>query len=223
MSSIYSRLSRTQIITLLAISIPAIIFLDLAEDVWFLKGFWWDETFSLWLHGFATPWLTQIVRFVTFTGGIGAYPIFAVIAFWLLHRRQRHRVAILAISFLGSALLNELLKSLFVRPRPTLFLPLIAIGGYSFPSGHSIAGITLFGVLAIFLWQDCRYGWAILAGIWAPLVGLSRVYLGVHYPSDVLAAWMAGTLWIFMTFMIVHWFQHRHLLVLLEGEDNEAG
>lgn len=205
MYSILTRLSRTQIITLLAISIPAIIFFDLAEDVWVLEGFWWDERLALVLHSFATPWLTQFVRFVTFTGGYGAYPIFVLFLLWLLNQGQKQRALILSICFLGSGLLNLLLKAIFVRPRPSLFDPLITVAGYTFPSGHSIAGITLYGVLAVFLWQDRRHGWAILAGIWAPLVGLSRVYLGVHYPSDVLAAWMAGTLWIFATFTVVRW------------------
>lgn len=217
MSFIYSRLSRTQIITLLTISIPAIIFFDLAEDVWLLEGFWWDEKILLFLHGFATPWLSQFMRFVTFTGGIGGYFVFTLLGTWLVRDGQKHRALILSICYLGSALLNELLKGLFARPRPDIFSHLITIGGYSFPSGHSIAGITLYGVLAIFLWQDRRYGWAILAGIWAPLVGISRVYLGVHYPSDVLAAWMAGTLWIITTFTFIVTIQPFRTLFLRRG------
>ena len=217
MDRLYTRLSRTQIISLLAVSIPSVIFLDLAEDVWFLEGFWWDERFALALHSVTTPWLTQFVRFITFTGGIGGYLIFVILAAWLLFKKQNERGLILSVCYLCSALFNELLKLLFIRPRPALFEPLITVGGYSFPSGHSIAGITLYGVLAIFLWQDRRYGWAILAGIWAPLIGLSRVYLGVHYPSDVVAAWMAGTLWIIATFTLVQWF---HFKKVKEGEQS---
>ena len=78
MDRLYSRLSRTQIISLLAIGIPSVIFLELAEDVWQSEGFWWDSRMTLAIHGLATPWLTQIVRFITFTGGIGSFLIFAI-------------------------------------------------------------------------------------------------------------------------------------------------
>ena len=207
MDRLYSRLSRTQIISLLAIGIPSVIFLELAEDVWQSEGFWWDSRMTLAIHGLANPWLTQIVRFITFTGGIGSFLIFAISMVWLWRQQRKHQAQLLLVCFMGSALINELLKLFFVRPRPTLFPPLIAVGGYSFPSGHSTAGITLFGVLAIFLWHDRHYGWAIAAAIWGLLIGISRVYLGVHYPSDVLAAWMAGFLWILVTFTVIHWIQ----------------
>lgn len=204
--------SRAQIIALLIVAVPTVIFLELAEDVWLLEGFWWDQAIALAVHRLANPWLTQVVRFITFTGGNGALLIFAAFVIWLWMQRQWNWVVILAICFIGSGLLNLVLKALFVRPRPTLFTPLVVVSGYSFPSGHSVAGITMYGVIALFLWQQRRFGWAISAAIWGLLIGLSRVYLGVHYPSDVVAAWMAGALWIYVTYMTVRWVQNRHLL-----------
>lgn len=204
--------SRAQIVALLILAVPTVIFLELAEDVWFLEGFWWDQAIALAIHHLASPWLTEIVRFVTFTGGYGAYLIFAILVVWFVQQNHSDWAVLLAICFIGSGLLNLLLKALFVRPRPTLFTPLILVSGYSFPSGHSIAGITLYGVVAFFLWQERHYAWAVVAALWGLLVGLSRIYLGVHYPSDVLAAWMAGALWIYVTYMMLRWVQNRHLL-----------
>jgi membrane-associated phospholipid phosphatase len=98
-------------------------------------------------------------------------------------------------------LLNSLLKLLFARPRPNVFPPLMAETSYSFPSGHTMSAVAVYGLLALLLWQRGQYAWALLPGLWVPLVALSRVYLGVHYPSDVLASLALGTIW-----LVIVWF-----------------
>ncbi len=107
------------------------------------------------------------------------------------------------VSFVGTFLLNSLLKFIFARPRPDLFPPLVVEHSYSFPSGHTMSAIAYFGLLALVLWQRGRRGWAVLAGLWVPLVALSRVYLGAHYPSDVLASLAIGTIW-----LVIVWFAY---------------
>jgi len=84
-----------------------------------------------------------------------------------------------------------------------VFPPLTTETSYSFPSGHAMAAVAVYGVLALLLWQRGKRGWAVLAGAWVPLVAISRVYLGVHYPSDVLASLALGTIW-----LIIVWFTH---------------
>jgi len=133
---------------------------------------------------------------VTFTGGEIIFLIaLALIAlFWW--KKQRQVAFLAAVSFIGANIFGQTLKYYFMRPRPDWFPPLRDAIGYSFPSGHTLAAVALYGFLAIWLWQHQRRGLSILAGLWAVLVGVSRVYLGVHYPSDVLASMAIGTFWL---------------------------
>jgi len=94
--------------------------------------------------------------------------------------------------------LGQVLKHLFARPRPQLFPWLTGAGGWSFPSGHTLNAVVLGGLLVWLIgwrlsgWRRAALG--VWAGLWAALIGLSRVYLGVHYPSDVLASLAVGGL-----------------------------
>jgi len=124
-----------------------------------------------------------------------------VIAVALLLRRGRRADALLvAVAVAGGEVLDALLKSEFARPRPHMSDPLATAQGFSFPSGHAMASLTLCGILAYVLAhgqplpRGLRIGATALAIVVA--IGLSRVYLGVHYMSDVLAAWAAGLAWL---------------------------
>jgi len=179
------------------------LFLELAEDVWLNEGFTWDATVMLGIHRLSQPWLDSLFWLVTQTAG--AYSVLLVVgtAVYFWWHGDRATMQLVLASFGGSFLLNSLLKLLFARPRPNLFPPLVTETSYSFPSGHAMSAVAVYGLLALLLWQRGRYAWAILAGFWVPLVALSRVYLGVHYPSDVLASLALGTVW----FVIV-WFTY---------------
>jgi len=110
------------------------------------------------------------------------------------------------VSFGGTVALNIMLKALFTRPRLQLFPPLVVETSFSFPSGHTMVAVAFYGLISILLWRKRQYAWAILAGVWVFLVGLSRIYLGVHYPSDVLASLAVGTIWLVL---ILSFFQER--------------
>ena len=96
----------------------------------------------------------------------------------------------------GSALLNIAAKAFFARPRPGLWTSIAPATGYSFPSGHAMGSMTLAAVLALLAWPT-RWRWAVCGAMafFVAMVGLSRVYLGVHYPSDILAGWAAALAW----------------------------
>ena len=191
-----------------------LVFLELAEDVWVNEGFAWDATIMLGIHSLSSPWLDRFFMLVTQTAGpLIVLPVLGTaVWFW---RRDRHLLAALfIISFAGMSLLNALLKLIFARPRPDLFPPLIVEHSYSFPSGHTMAAISYYGLLALVLWEFDRRWWAVLAGLWVPLVALSRVYLGAHYPSDVLASLAVGTIWLVMV-----WFAYTGWRAV-QGPDN---
>jgi len=188
------------------IGAAAVLFLELSEDVWLKEGFAWDAPIMLWLHQWSAPWLDALFLAITHSAGAWLAGALVVVG-WVLWRRGEGKTAVVILtSFVGSAGLNALLKLFFARPRPAVFLPLTAVSSYSFPSGHTMAAIAVYGLTAVLLWQRRRTGWAVLAGLWVPLVALSRVYLGVHYPSDVLASLAVGTIWLVL---ILSFYQNR--------------
>lgn len=92
---------------------------------------------------------------------------------------------------------NGLIKTVVARERPELLEPIVVETGYSFPSGHAALGMVGWGILAVLLWRSrlprgVRIGLVVAAGVVVFLIGLSRVYLGVHYPTDVVAGWVLG-------------------------------
>ena len=156
----------------------------------------------------AAPGLTQWALGVTFFGSARWFLFVALtlpaLLWWGLKRR-REAVEILA-AVAGSALLNQLLKHFFGRVRP--ITALIYQPGLSFPSGHSMIGLALYGMLAWQLWRHGRHPfWAALLLLWAVFIGLTRVYLHVHYATDVLAGFAAGTGWV----ILVHTAVERRL------------
>ena len=103
---------------------------------------------------------------------------------------------IVAVTLIAAALFTDAVKDYIARPRPPGG-PLIPEPGYSFPSGHTLNSTATYGLLAVVVWlsrlPSAIRGAAIIVGVTAPiLVGLSRIALGVHYPSDVLGGWLAG-------------------------------
>jgi undecaprenyl-diphosphatase len=154
------------------------------------------------VHSVASPRLTTIMRLASRLGG----PMVLVPAGLLLALvfliRQWHRGAVLGlVTIAGAGLLNLLLKLSFDRIRPTPFFDYPLPTSASFPSGHALFSASFIGGLAVLVSHRVRHKlvraaiWTIAIGVIA-LVGFSRIYLGVHYPSDVLAGFAAATVWV---------------------------
>jgi len=159
-----------------------------------------DTAILEWIHRLSSPALDTAFRFSHELGTLPACAsLVGVMALWHLARRQsRWALAWIALG-LAVGGLSEIVKAATARPRPALWPPLVEVSGYSFPSGHATAGASLFPLLA---WAAARawprvavHAW-LLALALAAFVGVGRLYLGVHWPSDVLAGWLLGaTLW----------------------------
>jgi len=154
------------------------------------------------LHSHATPPLTTFFLVVTALGSLEAMVILGVVVGALLARGRRWTLLwtwLAAVA--GSALLDWLLKVIFQRPRPHFAHPLLVAGSYSFPSGHAMESFVAYGmlaylaVLALRTWE-ARVGVVCGAALLVVLIGLSRLYLGVHYFSDVIAGYAAGGVWL---------------------------
>ncbi len=124
-------------------------------------------------------------------------PVDIALVLGLALKRWYRESVFAAVAIAGSALLNLGAKELYGRARPALWEHIVAEHSLSFPSGHAMGSMTLAWVLALLAWRT-RWRWPVLlAGMaFTLLVGLSRIYLGVHYPSDILAGWSAAMVWV---------------------------
>lgn len=135
-------------------------------------------------------------------------------ALWLWHDgRLRLGLVLLTVAMAGRGL-NELQKLAIARPRPQLEPHLVAETTYSFPSGHANSSMIFFLVLALALTGNSRWRWWAIAGaiLLSLLIGTSRVMLGVHWPSDVIAGWAFGALWVLLTLKLAERFSSQGLM-----------
>ena len=161
-----------------------------------------DEVTRAAVHHLASPTMTGTMRGISFVGSSLFLTTATVVMFiWFLTHRWRREAWLLGITMLGAAVLNTTLKLTFQRARPEPFFDLLAPKSYSFPSGHSLASFCFFGALATVLAariENKRINFVIwlVSGLMVLLIGLSRIYLGVHYTTDVLAGYAAALIWI---------------------------
>ena len=187
----------------LLLIVSALIFGAIAEDVATADEITvLDVRLSQWFHARATPGLTKAVLFFTnlhSTAGIIALSLLPAL-YWIRTRAWDWLLTLVLTVPLGM-LLNVLLKNIFQRVRPVFDVPLLTLNTYSFPSGHAAAATLFYGLLAAwFISRTASWRWraviALAAAAMVALVGLSRIYLGVHYLSDVLAAVAASGCWL---------------------------
>ncbi|AEG15602.1 phosphatase PAP2 family protein [Desulfofundulus sp. TPOSR] len=179
-----------------------LFFCKLAEDVVSHELYAFDGIIGNSIRHYTNPPVTAIMKGFTIIGSAGPVSLMAlgIIITLLILRRPLWEPLFLTIATTGSWLTEELLKWVFHRPRPAVD-QLVHASGYSFPSGHSTVGMAFFGAVAFLLWTHLHQSRLRLltTGIFALLIlciGISRIYLGVHYPSDVLAGFAVGGTWL---------------------------
>jgi membrane-associated phospholipid phosphatase len=163
-----------------------------------------DGAVAVWLHSHATGFATDVLQAVTQLGGATVLlAVTIVAALVLLLKRRIAHAALMGAALLGGEGLNMALKAAFERPRPSFSEPLATAAGYSFPSGHAMVALTVYGALAFVAATSVKSRRArvlipVAAAVLVLAVGFSRLYLGVHYVSDVLAAYGAGVAWLML-------------------------
>ena len=184
-------------------------FAELADEVHEGAGFAYDVPLLEFAHAAAHAGLDRVLLVVTHLGYEWFVVPFDVLLVLSLAARRRVREGLFAALALGgSALLNMAAKQVFARARPELWTSLAPEHSFSFPSGHAMGSMTLAWVVVLLAWRT-RWRWPVLlvALPFSLLVGLSRVYLGVHFPSDILAGWAAASTWAAASFLVV--FHHQ--------------
>lgn len=187
----------------LALAVGALFFFGwLAEEMGEGETAGFDNAVREFVHSFAAPVLTGIMRGLSFAGSTLFLIVFGILIFIALYWRKHRRGAILfAVTTIGASILLSLLKHAFHRARPEPFFDTILPASYSFPSGHSLGSFCFYLALAAILTNRAEKLWLkifiwTLAVMLVFLIGISRIYLGVHYPSDVLAGFIAGFVWV---------------------------
>lgn len=209
--------------------VGSIFFLGLASAVGALFFFAWlagevfegdaktfDETVRVFVNGFASESLTMLMRVVTMLGStlFLSFLCFSVFTIFTIRKRKRDAV-LLMTTMAGAVILNFALKAIFGRVRPVPFFGTPLPDSYSFPSGHSLYAVCCYSVLAWLI--ATRINSKLLRiSIWSSamlltlLIGLSRIYLGVHYPSDVIAGYAAAVIWLSTIILINFMLKKRH-------------
>lgn len=206
-----TRIGRFWIISFLSF----LAFAGVAAFVMSDRVFGFDSFFTELVRGFEQPVITVIAKgFTTIGSTIFIIVICAVVSILLYALRFRRGEVMLFLSvILGSALFNLLLKMLFRRERPDINR-MVEVTGYSFPSGHSMAAFSLYGILTYLLWKHLNTSSRkvfvlIISSVMILGIGLSRIYLGVHYPSDVLGGYLVSCSWLMLSIGMYEYLRSR--------------
>lgn len=201
--SLSSRLAFVLLLEIIASVIISLLalhfFWEIAEGVWTQQVNSFDKTLINFIYFFRNPTTTSLMLFFTFL----ASPLFVFIGsilmvLYLYIKRRKDALIFSAILYSG-ILVNLLLKDMFHRPRPTLH-PLVHESTYSFPSGHAMNGFVFYAALTYFVLRETKNVklatiFGLISAVVILCIGISRIYLGAHYPSDVVAGYIAGFIW----------------------------
>ncbi len=211
------------VLLFIGVLLPLAAFVALADEVHEFEEFHFDAPLLWKMHAVSSPGLDAFFVFISKVGyQWGVIPADILIVLALLAFRRWREASFAALSFIGSALLNLGSKQFFQRDRPSLWESIAPESTYSFPSGHAMGSATLAAVVILLAWNT-RWRWPALIGgvLFAGAVSLSRVYLGVHYPSDILGGWCAALVWVVGCFLVM--FRRRHPWRRRHGSTRGAG
>ena len=186
---------------LLASAGVIVLFAEITESVVEGESRRFDRAVLLWINATFPGWLDAPMRLVT---ALGYYwlviPLLAVAMLVFYRKGWMLSAVLLFVSTAGGMVLTTVLKSVFRRARPELLDSGYTASFYSFPSGHATIAVGFYGMLSVILWYQIhspvRWLVAVSGLSLVGLIGFSRLYLGVHYPTDVLAGFLAAPLWV---------------------------
>ncbi|MBD1379042.1 phosphatase PAP2 family protein [Metabacillus arenae] len=172
----------------------------------------WDDQIILFFEEVRTPFLTNFFTIMTEIGSIKfTLPFLLLIILFFMWKRYFFESLFLILGYVGVRQFNFLLKELYERDRPD-FDSLIGAAHYSFPSGHAMNSAAIFTLITFFVFQKWSVSKpviissSILIALFILSIGLSRVYLGVHYLTDITAGFCSGIVWFFMIKFVYLWF-----------------
>ena len=189
---------RSLLVLFIGVYLPLQVFGELAEEVWENEGgFPWDVPILLAVHSTSSTQMDAFATILTKLGVFwGVFPVASAIALLFLRRRRWRSLTYLLTTLFGSIIINRTAKALLHRVRPHLWSSPAPEFDYGFPSGHAMSSMTLVAALVILTWNSrWRLPVGLIGSLFVASIGWTRLYLGVHYPSDILAGWMVSIAW----------------------------
>jgi len=192
------------------------IFIYAARMVFIVKGTAFDENIFKTVAAYITPGRTKVMNIITFLGKHTLLiPLnFLLIIFFIYKKKKWFAIRIASLA-LSSVVISFTLKAYFRRDRP--LLPTLGdAAGYSFPSGHALIGVVFYGLFVYMIWHEVKQKWLrtsliILLIMLIILISFSRIYLRVHYPSDVIAGLAVGFIWLVLSLQIIHRVEKKYI------------
>ncbi|PPS39202.1 phosphatase PAP2 family protein [Chroococcidiopsis sp. TS-821] len=217
------RVFRIRVIGILVSVLSLWIFARLARRVLQQQTNAFDTAIMLAMRGIHNPLFDQAMMGTTFLGDPTIlFIICLVLGVWLYRHQRRSAANTLAIAYLGALLLQFVLKPVFTRERPALWEQFILLRDYSFPSGHALMSLVVYGLISYILTGYFPQRQKLITSITVLLVfaiGFSRIYLGVHWPTDVIGGYAAGAVWLVACILSLRvWQQRRHRHAQVERE-----
>ena len=205
-----------EFLVVLLMLLALIVFIFAAREIFVLKNFVFDEDVFDALRPYITPGRTQFMNFITFLGKHDALiPLNIRLIGYFLYKKKRWFAIRIAALALSSLLLKFILKFYFQRARPDI--PVIEkVDGYSFPSGHALIGVVFYGLVIFVIWHEVKQKWlkiilTIFFVLLILLISFSRIYLRVHYASDVIAGMAVGFIWLVLSLNIIHRIEKKYI------------
>lgn len=199
-------LLRRLVVTLLVFATATGVFFTIAKNVVNGSVQDYDEQYLLAINERSSPTLDMLFTFVTDIGGVLAVSLMTIgLLAYFLTNKLYYKALLVASGVGGAALLNVIAKASFARERPDLWGQLISESTFSFPSGHAMGSSALAFTVIALLWKTrWRIPALVLGVIYILMIGFSRLYLGVHYPTDVLAGWTLSLAWVATVATIIY-------------------
>lgn len=194
-----------------AVLLPLLVFGKIASEIVEREAIGFDHPIQVWAHAHAN---SSLDGWMLGASMLGSPPLMVllcgIITFFLWMKKRRGDLAFFVVATLGAGLLNLTAKRIFGRTRPDLWLSLDPRSDYSFPSGHAMGTMALFMAILVLVWPTkFRVPVLIFGALFVLWVGFSRIYIGVHFPSDVLCGWLASFSWVIGLQMIRNSYRGR--------------
>lgn len=212
LQSVPSKTWKLVSLAFIMIILPSLLFAGLADEVHENETLAFDAAVLESVHREASPAVDIAMKTFTEFGGPLLLPAIALgLTVILVYRRRLRYAFIMFISVTGASALNIILKSIFQRDRPQLWRWIVSENGTSFPSGHTMASSALALSLMVIFWNT-KWRWlAVSLGVIYMIgIAFSRIYLGVHYPTDIIASWLVSVAWVSTVVWIAYSYPRAH-------------
>lgn len=212
LQSVPSKTWKLVSLAFIMIILPSLLFAGLADEVHENETLAFDAAVLEGVHREASPAVDIAMKTFTEFGGPLLLPAIVLgLTVILVYRRRLRYAFIMFISVTGASALNIILKSIFQRDRPQLWRWIVSENGTSFPSGHTMASSALALSLMVIFWNT-KWRWlAVSLGVIYMIgIAFSRIYLGVHYPTDIIASWLVSVAWVSTVVWIAYSYPRAH-------------